>query len=342
MEFGTNMGHPLSPLIAELFMSFLEMELKTNDQMPRIWHRYVDDVFSIVRKDDVTNVLSILNSKYSSIQFTHEIEINGKLPFLDLMVHRINGRIEFGVYHKPTTTMRTITSDSHCHIQHKLAAYHCLVFRLCNLPLSIAEYMKEYTYIKETARVNGYRTDMVDKLIRTHSKRAQASNLTTLFSQRECEQKHRVPITFVPEITNRLKSKFKEFEFDIVYKSENKLSNILCANKTKKPSLSKSGIYVYECDVCHRKYYGQTKRSIECRFGEHLACIRLNHPYKSAIAAHALVDGHSNVNIENLKLLKQVRTEKSLDVYEALYIQKDANSLNQDNGNITSNLFELI
>lgn len=217
-----------------------------------------------------------------------------------------------------------------------------MVFRLCNLPLNIAEYMKEYTYIKETARVNGYSTDMVDKLIRLHTKRAKQSNLTTLFTTRELEMNRRVAITFAPEITNHLKSKFNEFDFDFVYKNENKLSNILCANKTKKPPLSKSGVYAYECDVCHRKYYGQTKRSIECRFKEHEACIRLNNPYKSAIAAHALVDGHSNVNIENLKLLKQVRNERSLDVYEAFYIQKDDNSLNQDNGNIVSNLFELI
>lgn len=128
----------------------------------------------------------------------------------------------------------------------------------------------------------------------------------------------------------------------IVYKSGTKLLDLICSTKNKKPPLSKSGIYQYECDVCKRKYYGQTKRSIECRFKEHLACIRLNHPYRSAIAAHALVDEHRNVNIENLKLLREVRKESSLDVYEAIYIQKDNDALNQDRGNIESSLFALI
>lgn len=40
VEFGTNMGHPLSPLIAELFMAAFEIDLKTNEMLPRIWHRY--------------------------------------------------------------------------------------------------------------------------------------------------------------------------------------------------------------------------------------------------------------------------------------------------------------
>ena len=284
VDFGTNMGHPLSPLISELFMSSFEIDLKASGKLPRVWHRYVDDVFSIVHKDKIMDVLNILNNQYTSIKFTHETEVNGKLPFLDLMLNRVQGKIEIGVYHKPTTTMRTITSDSNTHIKNKHAAYHFLAYRLCRLPLNIFEYMKEYAYIKETAKVNGYNIDLVENMIRTHSRKVRESNLTTLFSQRELEQKQRMPINFVPEITNKLKQKFNELDFVLVYRNENKLANLLCSNRTKKPPLSKSGIYEYECDVCHRKYYGQTKRSIECRFKEHVACIRLNHPYKSAMA----------------------------------------------------------
>lgn len=144
VEFGTNMGHPLSPLIAELFMAAFETDLKSCGLLPRIWHRYVDDVFSIVHKDKVMDVLNVLNDRYKSIIFTHETEENDKLPFFDLMLNRRENKIEVGIYHMPTTTMRTITSDSHTHIRHKHAAYHFLAYRLCRLPLNIHEYMKEY------------------------------------------------------------------------------------------------------------------------------------------------------------------------------------------------------
>lgn len=51
-------------------------------------------------------------------------------------------------------------------------------------------------------------------------------------------------------------------------------------------------------------------RSIEERFEDHFARIRFNHPNKSAIAPHGLIDGHENVNIENLKQLRQVNDER--------------------------------
>lgn len=127
-----------------------------------------------------------------------------------------------------------------------------------------------------------------------------------------------------------------------MYRNDNKLSNLLGSTKDKIPNIHKSGIYCYTCSVCNKKYYGQTKRSIEVRFKDHIQCIRLNHPYKSAIASHVLVDGHDNVNKENLELLKQVFDERRLDAYEAYYIQKDEDALNQDTGNISSCLFKLI
>lgn len=119
VEFGTNMGNPLSPLIAELFMSFFEIHLRKNNLLPRVWLRYVDDVFAIIPKNDIEKVLTILNNRFETINFTCEPETNGKLAFLDVELNRMNENIAVGVYHKPTSTMRTITSDSHTPIQHK-------------------------------------------------------------------------------------------------------------------------------------------------------------------------------------------------------------------------------
>lgn len=62
VEFGTNMGNPLSPMIAEFFMAAFETKLRDENVLPRIWHRYVDDVFAIVHKNDIQKTLDLLNS----------------------------------------------------------------------------------------------------------------------------------------------------------------------------------------------------------------------------------------------------------------------------------------
>lgn len=163
--FGTSMGNPLSPLIAEVFMAKFETDLKSKGLLPRIWHRYVDDVFAIVKKDQLNDVLTVLNTQYPTIKFTYEMEQNNKLIFLDLELQRKQNRIDIAIHHKPTSTLRYIPSDSYAPIQHKLAAFHSLAHRLISLPLNLNNYITEYTYIKEAAKINGYSTKTIDKII---------------------------------------------------------------------------------------------------------------------------------------------------------------------------------
>ena len=45
-----------------------------------------------------------MNSLHASIKFTTEMERNGKLPFLDILIERKSGHYETGIYRKPTDT----------------------------------------------------------------------------------------------------------------------------------------------------------------------------------------------------------------------------------------------
>ena len=52
--FGAAMGSPVSPIVANLFMEWLEQEAIATapmDCMPQFWRRYVDDVLEIIHKD---------------------------------------------------------------------------------------------------------------------------------------------------------------------------------------------------------------------------------------------------------------------------------------------------
>ena len=59
------MGSPVSPVIANLYMEEIEERAITNTaNPPKEWDRYVDDVFSILKKDAV----STFHDEYHTIR----------------------------------------------------------------------------------------------------------------------------------------------------------------------------------------------------------------------------------------------------------------------------------
>jgi len=55
-KFGTAMGSPVSPLVANMFMQHIERKLldtAPEDLKPKLWKRYVVDILEVVKKGSV-------------------------------------------------------------------------------------------------------------------------------------------------------------------------------------------------------------------------------------------------------------------------------------------------
>ena len=77
------MGSPVSVVVAEIVMQHVEERaLATCRQTIPLWLRYVDDTFTAVHKDEIDAFHDHLNKQNADIQFTKEIEENGKLRIL--------------------------------------------------------------------------------------------------------------------------------------------------------------------------------------------------------------------------------------------------------------------
>jgi hypothetical protein len=84
-----------------------------------LWLRYVDDIFIMWKHsmEDLHNFLNHLNNLRTSIKFTMEMEVNGHLPFLDVLVTKKEGSLTTTVYRKPTHTGTYIHHKSN-HLMH--------------------------------------------------------------------------------------------------------------------------------------------------------------------------------------------------------------------------------
>ena len=112
---GVAMGGPASSVVAEIYMQAHEQTaLTTFSNKPKVWKRYVDDVFAIIKWHHLDEFFKHLNSLHEQIKFTAEKENNYCLPFLDTYVKRLHGgKISVLVYRKPTHTDQYLNFRSH-------------------------------------------------------------------------------------------------------------------------------------------------------------------------------------------------------------------------------------
>ena len=113
------MGSPLGPLMANALMCNIEEKLKNQNKMPAFYKRYVDDTLGMPDVSAVPGFLLTLNETPPSLSFTTELEDNGKLPFLGMVIIRNGPRLDTKVYVKPTDTGLLLHYQSHVDVKYK-------------------------------------------------------------------------------------------------------------------------------------------------------------------------------------------------------------------------------
>ena len=129
---GAPIRSPLSPILADIYMEhFEQMAIETAQRQLSLWVRFVDDTFVIWShgRNEVNEFLTHLNSLRENIQFTMELEEDGKLPFLDVMVRRQPQQLSTTVYRKPTHTDHYLNFKSNHHPRIKAGIVKCLAHR---------------------------------------------------------------------------------------------------------------------------------------------------------------------------------------------------------------------
>ena len=139
------MGSPVSPVIANICMEYFEsLVIPTSPTLIKWGFRYVDDVHSDTRKDQVTQLQEHLSSIDPHIKFTIELPGTDGLPFLDTLTKPTPNSIGSTVYRKPTYTDRYLDYNSNHPISAKLSVIHTLIHRakqVCSTPEFLAKEM---------------------------------------------------------------------------------------------------------------------------------------------------------------------------------------------------------
>ena len=165
---GVCMGSPLGPVLANVFMVHLEDTIvpKLEDCMPT-WRRYVDDTFTLVRKGMKEKVINVLNSFHPNIKFTHEVESEQKIAFLDVLLrNEENGKVQTSVYRKPTNNNIYIHWQSYAPKQWKIGTLSGIIRRAYEICSTDESLKMELSHIKKVfIEINGYPPYLVISLL---------------------------------------------------------------------------------------------------------------------------------------------------------------------------------
>ena len=133
----------------------------------RLFHRFVDDIITVIKKTQSQQLLQHQNNQNARIQFIMEGEANGTLPFMDVRFSmEQQGTLSRQVYQKPTHTNHYLPFTPHYPVSVKSGVVACLASRAITVNSNNALRDKELKRIEKVLIENGYPKQFVTKNIR--------------------------------------------------------------------------------------------------------------------------------------------------------------------------------
>lgn len=331
--YGTPMGAPISPILVELLMDDVldKVQAKMEQKSRRIpiLKKYVDDLFLLLPKNDVDEILSIFNSIEERIQFTFERETSNSIPFLDMTVFRDESIKGFYTrwYRKPVSSGRILNYKSIHPMSQKISTVRGFIDRVYRLSHSrFAEDNRKM--LIDLLTMNDYPMRLVNRLINQYNKPKviiASPNIVDNPIVAHCS------LQYVPVISEKIAKSITSAvdNVRIAFKSQNNVGQLFSKLKDKQPiTESTNVVYRIDCTGCPKCYIGMTGQKLCKRVRQHELDVIGNRQNKSALAYHSITTGHP-FGFENVKVIEREQQYKKRCMLEELRIKASGNCVNQ-------------
>ena len=326
---GVAMGSPLGPCFANFYMGHIEaIVLNDLGLKPPTYGRYVDDIFVQITDESQIIALKTAFENNSVLNFTYEMNVNSKLPFLDVLVDGSGAEFKTEVFHKPTDQGVCLNSKSECVERYKRGTIMNYLTRAYKIASTWVEFNIEVCHIRQRMINNGYTNQFVDQHIRTF--------LNNVILKAPKEEKQLIPVYYKAQfhqnykldervIKNILNDKVKsncdaEIEIRIYYKGSKTSNLVMKNNLNPKPcGLSEANIiYKFNCPSHGQAtcYVGQTQTTLSRRLTAHKQHGSIHDHF---LTFHGAKPTREQL-VENTVAIARAADKQRLDITEALLI----------------------
>ena len=148
---GLGMGLPLGPTFANVFLCKNESEWLNDCPLefkPAYYRRYIDDTFLLFHHEShASKFLEYLNSKHPNINFTCELETEGKISFLDCNINKNSGNFSTSVYRKSSFSGLGLSFFSFSWYRFKLNSVKSLLNRAYHICSNFGSLHDEFLFL---------------------------------------------------------------------------------------------------------------------------------------------------------------------------------------------------
>ena len=329
---GLPIGKSISKPLAGIYMHWFEKkyvfgESSTFRDNIVFWKRQMDDVFFVWRgsKEDLELFVWHLNGIAHRVQFTLEVEKEGFLPFLDVGISKLDGKLVTKIYRKPTHTQQYINWNSNHPKNMLLGVLKGLIHRahvICDLKEDLLE---ELDLLKNVFIRNGYPEQLVTKtLIESWPRETLKAVLKGVEQDVEVENgKDYFEVLHAPYVkgfTEGLQRRLRKLNIGFVPKRRETIYTNLCKLKQKvKFEDCKDVIYSVPCEKCGVRYIGETGQHFCQRREQHKGDIR-NKKESNGFYSHLKRNKGHSVNWEGAVFLDREKHWRGRKIKEALFI----------------------
>ena len=299
---------------------------------PIYYRRYVDDTFvHFKEKCHAQMFLDFIHSSHRNIKFTMDVESDVQLPFLDILVSRMDNQFCTGVFRKRTFTGLGLNFFSHCSFSFKLNSCKTLLFRAFSLSSNWAKFNEEVSFLRNYFMENCYPSHLFEKIIKEFLDRIFIPKAVTYNVPKKLMYVS-LPYSFNSdhvkrELTAGLTNLYPYVKLHFILKNPLTIGSLFKFKDSLLELMRSSTVYLFTCSKCNLgTYVGNSNRLLKVRISSHMGVSHqtgctLSTKEFSAICNHT----HScktNIHYSNFKILSQAPNSHSLPFLQSLYIKQ--------------------
>ena len=327
------MGSLVSPIMCNLYMeNFEQMALAKAENPPHWWKRYVDDTYTVLRKDQGQSITDYLNTLDEDIKWTTEGEVVTEveveamenrmergLTFLDIMsVINEDGTIKTKVYRKETHMDQYLNFQSNHPLEHKRGVVKTLAYRARTVVSDREDRRKALKHLRGSLKCNGYPDWILRELRDDNSDEGAVKRLELVkeTSDKERNKKISVVIPYIKGFSEQIRLVLGKYSIPTYFKPTNTLRQLLVKPKDPVDKENVVGlVYKIKCEECEALYVGETERSLQSKLSEH----RRPSSTSSEVAKHIHTDQPEHtVELDNTEILTTEPRWFEIGVKEAI------------------------